>query len=73
MLRKFLKWRNNLFLHLAVIFIVYILIQVFDHYLKFDYAIGLGLIIYLVFVLSSFFINFGKYAIRRNQRKNQQR
>lgn len=73
MLRKFLKWRNNLFLHLAVIVIVYILIQVFDHYLKFDYAIGLGLIIYLAFVLFSFFINFNRYSKRRDQRKNQQR
>jgi hypothetical protein len=61
MLRKFLEWRNNLFLHLAVIFIVYILVQVFDHYLKFDYAMSLGLIIYLLFVLLSFFINFSKY------------
>ena len=73
MLRKILKCRNNLWLHLSVIIIVYILIQVFDKYLKFDYALELGLIIYLLFVLLSFFVNFTKYYQRRDERKNQKR
>lgn len=73
MLRKILKWRNNLWLHLSIIIIVYILIQVFDKYLKFDYALELGLIIYLLFVLLSFFVNFTKYYQRRDERKNQKR
>lgn len=73
MLRKILKWRNNLWLHLSVIIIVYILIQVFDKYLKVDYALELGLIIYLLFVLLSFFVNFTKYYQRRDERKNQKR
>ncbi|AUR51201.1 hypothetical protein [Aquella oligotrophica] len=73
MLRKILKWRNNLWLHMSVIIIVYVLIQVFDKYLKVDYALELGLIIYLLFVLLSFFVNFTKYYQRRDERKNQKR
>jgi|GEM_PF-5783282 len=65
MLRKLLKWRNSLWVHLVVIILFFLLIRIFDKYIRVDLALLLFLLAYLFLVLISFFTNLRKYLRRK--------
>lgn len=72
MLRKLLKWRNNLWAHLCVMVVFLILIRLFDQYVRLDFALGLFLLAYLVLILATFFGNSIKYFRRKSAKSHKQ-